>query len=360
MLNKTIKASFAVVGGITGFTLTNTVLSIAGKDMADWLKLGCVLLAILFAAVLFYLIANKIIETVFAAFDWLESKIQKMTLYELTLSSIGSIMGLIIANLVVIPVRNLDVIGLPLAIFANILFGSIFFGIGIAVGRKNEGFMEFFKSGKSGRKNENDVNKRKLLDTGIIIDGRIVDILKTGFLDSEFTVPDFVLEELRHIADSSDPIKRNRGRRGLDILNVLQKEFANYIKIEDMSSFEGAEVDDKLLKAAKSQGCIIVTIDYNLGKAAECQGVQVLNINDLANALKPIAIPGEEMLVHVIKDGKENGQGVGYLDDGTMIVIEGGRKHIGESINVMVTSILQTSAGRMIFAKPNFQMEKVI
>ncbi len=355
MLNKIIKSSFAVVGGISGFTLTDAIFSIIGININALPKSACFVFGILFTAALFYFTANIVIGSVFAVFEKLERAIQKMTLYESALSSIGTIIGLVIANLIIIPVKNLDVIGLPFAVFANIFFGSAFFAIGIILARKNEGILEHFKSGKTSRKNENVSIRHKLLDTSVIIDGRIVDILRTGFVDGEFVVPGFILEELRHIADSQDSIKRNKGRRGLDVLNLLQKEFRNSVKIEDVSSTEGMEVDDKLLKAAKELDGVVVTIDYNLSKVAGCQGIEVLNINDLANALKPIAIPGEEMFVQVIKDGKENGQGVGYLDDGTMIVVEGGKKFIGETIKVVVTSILQTSAGRMIFAKPIFQ-----
>lgn len=356
MLNKIIKSSFTVIGGISGFTLTEAIFSIVDINISPLPKAACFVLGILFTAVLFYFTANVVIKSVFFVFEKLERAIQNMTLFESALSSIGTIIGLIIANLVIIPVKNLYIIGLPLAIFANIFFGSAFFCIGIVLSRKYEGLLEHYKSGKTSRKNENVSIKCKLLDTSIIIDGRIVDILRTGFVGGEFVIPGFILEELRHIADSQDSIKRNKGRRGLDVLSILQKEFGNSVKIEDINSVEGMEVDDKLLKAAKELGGSIVTIDYNLGKVAGCQGIEVLNINDLANALKPIAIPGEEMFVQVIKDGRENGQGIAYLDDGTMIVVEGGKKFMGETIKVVVTSILQTSAGRMIFAKPSFQV----
>lgn len=160
------------------------------------------------------------------------------------------------------------------------------------------------------------------------------------------------MEELRHIADSSDALKRNRGRRGLDMLNRLQKEVRVPVEIYDGDFEDIAEVDSKLVKLAQTIGGKIITNDYNLNKVAEFQRVEVLNINELANAVKPVVLPGEEMVVQVIKDGKELGQGVAYLDDGTMIVVDGGKRHIGETIGVMVTSVLQTAAGRMIFAKP--------
>lgn len=199
----------------------------------------------------------------------------------------------------------------------------------------------------------------KILDTSVIIDGRIADICKTGFIEGVLVIPEFVLEELQHIADSSDLLKRNRGRRGLDILNRIQKELDVKVLIYEGDFEEISEVDTKLVKLAKVLQGKVVTNDFNLNKVCELQGVHVLNINDLANAVKPVVLPGEEIWVQVIKDGKEHGQGVAYLDDGTMIVVEGGSDFIGANIEVLVTSVLQTSAGRMIFAKPKL-LEKAL
>jgi uncharacterized protein YacL len=199
----------------------------------------------------------------------------------------------------------------------------------------------------------------KVLDTSVIIDGRIFDICQTGFVEGTLIIPNFVLEELRHIADSSDSLKRNRGRRGLDILNRIQKELSIDVQIWEKDFPDLSEVDTKLLKLAQTINGKVITNDYNLNKVAEFQGVPVLNINELANAIKPVVLPGEEMQIQIIKDGKESGQGIAYLDDGTMIVVEGGRKFIGETIDVTVTSVLQTAAGRMIFAKQKEYLEKV-
>jgi len=198
------------------------------------------------------------------------------------------------------------------------------------------------------------------LDTSVIIDGRIADICKTGFVEGPLIIPQFVLEELQHIADSSDTLKRNRGRRGLDILNKIQKELDIEVIIYDKKIDDVEEVDSKLLKLAQMLKGKIITNDFNLNKVAEVQGIEVLNVNELANAVKPIVLPGEEMVVHVIKDGKEFNQGLAYLDDGTMIVVEGGKQYIGEKIDVIVTSVLQTSAGRMIFAKPKSLVDKAV
>jgi uncharacterized protein YacL len=191
----------------------------------------------------------------------------------------------------------------------------------------------------------------KVLDTSVIIDGRISDILKTGFIEGALIIPEFVLDELRHISDSSDLLKRNRGRRGLDVLNEIQRESIADIRVTD-ANFDDAEVDVKLLKLAKKLNGFVVTNDFNLNKVAELQNVSVLNINELANAVKPVLLPGEDMALAIVKEGKESNQGIGYLDDGTMIVVENGKKYLNETINVTVTSVLQTSAGKMIFAKP--------
>jgi uncharacterized protein YacL len=194
------------------------------------------------------------------------------------------------------------------------------------------------------------LSKPKLLDTNVIIDGRIADICRTGFLEGPVYVPRFVLDELQLIADSSDSLKRARGRRGLDILNQMQKEMG--LEVPDISVSEsGGDVDARLVAAARQLDAVIVTNDYNLNRVAELQGVEVLNINELANALKPVVLPGEEMRVTIVKEGKERDQGVAYLDDGTMIVVEGAKKLIDQTLDIVVTSVLQTVQGKMIFGK---------
>ncbi len=192
-----------------------------------------------------------------------------------------------------------------------------------------------------------------LMDTSVIIDGRIADIARTGFVQGPMLVPAFVLIELQHIADSADPLRRRRGRRGLDILNRLQKDNTIPLRITDLDVEGVREVDDKLVILGKQLKSPILTNDYNLNRVAELQGVTVLNINELANAVKAIYLPGETMDVQVIQEGKEAGQGVAYLDDGTMVVIEDGKENINTTIPVTVTKVLQTAAGRMIFAKPD-------
>ena len=190
----------------------------------------------------------------------------------------------------------------------------------------------------------------RILDTSVIIDGRISDICFSGFLEGELVVPRFVLVELQAVADSEDPLKRNRGRRGLDVLNALQRQDRVEVRIEEQDFPELAAVDAKLVALAKSLNLPVMTNDFNLNKVAELQGVRILNINELANALKPVVLPGETILLNLIREGKEAGQAVGYLDDGTMVVVEGGRKLIGTQVETLVTSTLQTPAGRMVFA----------
>lgn len=359
MLNNTIKFSFATVGCITGITLTRTFFIYQLTYISPEIKILVYIAAALALGFIFYTTSNKLIEIVMESLDRLEMVIQKLTLYELVVGSIGLIIGLIIANLITIPIKNIDLIGTPVSIVLNILFGCL--GVAVAAGKKNENLFESFMGraadGAGAGKRKADP---KILDTSVIIDGRIIDICRSGFIEGELIVPSFVLDELRHIADSQDQLKRNRGRRGLDVLNMIQKDLQFPMRIETAEVGSDAEVDNALLKMAQKLGGKVLTVDFNLNKVANFQGVEVLNINELANAMKPIALPGEEMVVQVIKDGKENGQGVAYLDDGTMIVIDGGRKHIGEKLNVTVTSILQTAAGRMIFAKPKYLAEREV
>ena len=185
----------------------------------------------------------------------------------------------------------------------------------------------------------------------MIIDGRIADICRSGFLEGQLLVPNFVLDELRHIADLPDVLRRNRGRRGLDILNRMQKDMPGRIEIIEVDYPEIAEVDNKLLRMAQDLKCQVITNDYNLGKVAQVQGVKILNINELADALRAVWLPGETISVHIVQAGKEPNQGIAFLDDGTMIVVENGRQHIGQQVAVEVSSVLQTSAGRMIFVR---------
>jgi len=231
----------------------------------------------------------------------------------------------------------------------------IYLGSTIAMSMKEELF--YFFPRLSGSRSEGvqaqPPPRSKLLDTNVIIDGRIADICRTGFVEGPVYVPGFVLEELHLIADSPDALKRNRGRRGLDILNQMQAELKMLVQVYDDYGIEmdpNDGVDQKLVKLGKHLEASIITNDFNLNKVAQLQGVQVLNINELANAVKPVVLPGEKMIVGIVKEGREPMQGVGYLDDGTMVVVQQGKEHIGETLRVTVTSVIQTLAGRMIFA----------
>ena len=258
-----------------------------------------------------------------------------------------------IANLIGLAFSGFGPMGTFIVVLLNILFGVL--GFRVARKKKDEvnvTNLQRILIQQNPMKQESEIYGRpKILDTSVIIDGRIMDLLQTGFIEGKIIIPDFVLEELRHIADSADVLKRNRGRRGLDILNEIQKQLMVPVEIQEFTTSQPMEVDSMLLKMAESLDAFVVTNDFNLNKVAEFQGVRVLNINELANAIKPVVLPGEEMQVTIIKAGKEPGQGVAYLNDGTMIVVDGGNKFIGETKNVVVTSVLQTAAGRMIFTK---------
>ena len=229
--------------------------------------------------------------------------------------------------------------------------------LGIVMGMKIGKNLKSFNLGVLKGRSTSEVGN-KILDTSVIIDGRIADLCETGFLEGAFIIPQFVLQELQHIADSSDSLKRARGRRGLDVLHRIQKMPDIDVQIVENDYPNIREVDAKLVVLAKELGGKVMTNDLNLNKVAELQGVRVLNINELTNALKPVVLPGEGMRVYVVKEGKESGQGVAYLDDGTMIVVDNARKLIGRNIDVVVTSVLQTTAGRMIFSKIREDQEK--
>jgi uncharacterized protein YacL len=232
--------------------------------------------------------------------------------------------------------------------FLTITF-MLFLGyLGFAVGIKLKGDLRLLPAPTFGRSG---LNSPKVLDTSVIIDGRIADICKLGFIEGSLVIPRFVLAELQNIADSPEPLRRTRGRRGLDILNDIQKQVSIDVRISEIDFPEIGEVDAKLVRLAKDMQAKIITNDFNLNKIAQFQGIEVLNINDLANALKPIVLPNEDFIIKIIKEGKEQGQGIGYLDDGTMVVVENGSKLIGKEAKVTVTSVLQTSAGQMIFTK---------
>ncbi len=270
---------------------------------------------------------------------------------------IGLISGLIVAALLTFPISLLPApFGKILPFFAVLIFGYV--GIALFVMRQADIFsiIASLRGGSSASVKESSSgwaeNRNILLDTSVIIDGRIADITRTGFLPGTLLIPRFVLNELQYIADSPDSMRRQRGRRGMEVLSTLQKEPSMQVKISDIDVEGMREVDDKLVVLARQMRCPILTNDYNLNRVAELQGVTVLNINELANAVKSVLLPGEIMSVKVIQEGREAGQGVAYLDDGTMVVVENGREYMDQEITLMVTKVLQTAAGRMIFGRP--------
>ena len=360
MLEKIVKLISSImgiaIGCIVGKVLITLGIRQGIKVFVEPLYTGLILLiVILIFAIIFYFLSSFIYKGIIAIIDGFERNIQKLTVTEFLFGTLGLLVGLVFATLIGVPISRIHFVIGPILFVLIDLIGALV-GIKIFIKRKDDILNLLTSIKKNGiRDKKNKHNEKicpKILDTSVIIDGRIFDICQTGFVEGPLVIPGFVLNELRHISDSADGLKRNRGRRGLDILNKIQKELSIETQIYEEDFPEIAEVDAKLLKLAQVLNGKVVTNDFNLNKVAEFQGVPVLNINELANAIKPVLLPGEEMKVVVMKDGKEASQGIAYLDDGTMIVVEGGRKFISEEIMVVVTSVLQTAAGRMIFAKP--------
>lgn len=365
MLKRIVQACFLLLGGTLGIFLIPELLKLVKLDGVALINNPYI--SAIIGAIIFYLITFWAVDFIVNGVKWLEDRIVKAPITDILFGSLGLIFGLIVAFLAGLAINQMEIpiINTYVPILLTLLLGYLGFQVGF---KKRDELTSLFsinrggkKRGADGGETEKDTSSKrlKILDTSVIIDGRIADICQTGFLDGIIVIPQFVLEELQHIADSSDALKRNRGRRGLDILNRIQKEIDIQVEMYEIDFDDIQEVDSKLVKLAKLTDGIVVTNDYNLNKVCEFQNVNVLNINDLANAVKPVVLPGEELNVQVIKDGKEYNQGVAYLDDGTMIVVEEGRNYIGKRIDVVVTSVLQTSAGRMIFAKPKL-LEKAL
>lgn len=354
MLKKVIQVAFLFIGGALGLILLPPLYELLSLSSNPWINNPYVSVAV--GAVLLFVLSFALSDYFVKLITWMEEVLIKVPVGDLLFGTLGLMIGLSVAALAGIAIRGID---LPIITGVAIIIISIILGyLGFRLGfNKRDELLSLFSRGGSVSKKkgtEGEVtSSKKLLDTSVIIDGRIADISETGFVEGDLVVPQFVLTELQHIADSSDTLKRTRGRRGLDVLKRLQDERKSQVKIVEKDFEDVTEVDLKLVRLAKHMDAQILTNDFNLNKVCDLHQVQVLNINDLANAVKPVVIPGEDMQVVVIKDGKEHNQGVAYLDDGTMIVVEGGRTYIGQAITVTVTSVLQTSAGRMIFAKPN-------
>jgi uncharacterized protein YacL len=366
MIDKLARAILTIIGISLGVFIGVIVSRMNMFNFTDMQNIFVIIILGLVFGIIFFLLTPKVKKVSLNIVSAFEKELLKFSTGDIILGAAGLIVGFIIAFLISQPFTNIKYLGPAIAVLSYLLFGYL--GIKIATRKKDDVIcwpsINLKKSpltkNKSDKATVNSLISPKILDTSVIIDGRIADICRTGFVEGSMVIPEFVLKELRHIADSSDSLKRNRGRRGLDILNILQKEKIVDVVIESKDYGDNIEVDIKLLKLAQDLGGKVLTNDFNLNKVAEFQGVEVLNINELANAVKPVVLPGEEMNVMIVKDGKESGQGLAYLDDGTMIVIEGGRKCIGDSVVVTVTSVLQTAAGRMIFAKLKNVINKAV
>ncbi len=344
-----------ILFGIIGW-LVGTVL--AGTSDLNALSLRYILPLSIVGAILGALVAPWLTTRPAA---WMRRVIRELTAAQLLAGSLGLVIGLVIAALASLPLLSLPYpFKSILPTIAAIIFGYL--GIMVMVLRQKDIFALFRRrpgsslptdaepsADNGGGKHE----EALLLDTSVIIDGRIADIATTGFIRAPMLIPRFVLAELQYIADSPDSLRRNRGRRGLEMLNRMQRESPVPVRIVDIDVEGVRQVDAKLVQLARQMEAPIITNDYNLNRVAGLQGVKVLNINELSNAVKSVVLPGEAMGIRVIQEGKEAGQGIGYLDDGTMVVVENGRRYMDSEIEVVVTKVLQTNAGRMIFASPN-------
>ncbi len=338
-----------LLGLIAGVEYASFIISEAGVH--GYTLRAVVLLLTALAGSLFGFFGLPYVTT--KPFFWLEDKLNVTPLPDLVAATVGLLVGLLLAALVGLFLAKLPwYLGFVISLMVALVFA--YWGVTLGLNRRNEMMALVLGPARAADAAGGGGTRvaTVLLDTSVIIDGRIMDIAQTGFLRDHMLVPHFVLAELQYIADSSDTLRRNRGRRGLEVLNLLQKEPLVNIEFTDDDIPDVPEVDMKLIRLARNRNAAIMTNDYNLNRVAQLEGVRVLNLNTLANALKPVVIPGEEMNVQLIKDGKEPNQGVGYLDDGTMIVVENGRRYMNQTIGVVVTSVLQTAAGRMIFAMP--------
>jgi uncharacterized protein YacL len=311
-----------------------------------------------------YLLADQL-ETVHALGDWIvwvgaltgfvfallalsiEKIIKKAPLKVILGGTFGLFLGLVVAYLLGYAFSGLQNSAIRISI--SVILSCVFGYIGLVLGGKKVEEFKWPSWGGLLTKGTSKKSSAKVLDTSVIIDGRIADICETGFIEGPLLVPQFVLQELQHIADSADNLKRARGRRGLDILNRMQKDDSAEVKVVEQDYPKHKEVDAKLIALAQEMHAKIITNDFNLNKVAQLQGIVVLNINQLANSLKPMVLPGEVLQLQIMREGKEQGQGVAYLDDGTMVVVENASRHLGREVEASVTSILQTTAGRMIF-----------
>jgi uncharacterized protein YacL len=349
-----IRVLGAALGGLVGLALA--AISVEGRQLFTDVPYSGAFLAAWVVAWIVVGFAILPYLTVVPAL-WLLRQVEALSTAEFVAAVIGLLIGLLMGLLLGLPLSNFDPpLGTWLPLGVSLLFGLGMLGLTVAkradllLAAQAIGLVRNQDPAAAAGLRMGDPHI--VVDTSAIIDGRIAEIVESGFIYGTLVIPRFVLDELQHIADSSDALRRNRGRRGLEILNRMQKEPGTPVEIVEDDVPDVAEVDAKLVALAIGRSRVILTNDFNLNRVAELQGVRVMNINSLANAVKPAVLPGEELHVRVIQEGKEAGQGVGFLDDGTMIVIEGGARHIDRELDVSVTRVLQTVAGRMIFAQP--------
>ena len=349
-----IRVLGAALGGLVGLALATIEVN-GGQLFSDAPNAGAFLAAWVVAWIVVGFAILPYLTVVPAV--WLVRRVEDLSTAEFVAAILGLLIGLLRGLLLGLRLSRFDPpLGTWLPLGVSLLFGLGMLGLTVAkradllVAAEAIGLIRPHDQAAAalGRMGDPHI----VVDTSAIIDGRIAEIVESGFIYGTLVIPRFVLDELQHIADSSDALRRNRGRRGLEILNRMQKEPGTPVEIVEDDVPDVAEVDAKLVALALARSRVILTNDFNLNRVAELQGVRVMNINSLANAVKPAVLPGEELHVRVIQEGKEAGQGVGFLDDGTMIVIEGGARHIDRELDVSVTRVLQTVAGRMIFAQP--------
>ena len=359
------------VGYIVSFPLFSLMRSMDVGILADQSYGFIIMVGILMVlcGLIGFVIGKPLADLIVRGTTLLEQRLKQMPFPALISSTIGLIVGLLIAALLASTVKQLPVIGTYMPVVLSVLFGYLGLSVGYRWRETVDGFMGAFKrTSRRSRKDAKDskddkgeaalpealayktVTHPKVLDTSVIIDGRIVEICKAGFLEGPLVITNFVLDELRHIADSGDSLKRVRGRRGLDILNELRETDVEVINVS-IDYEDIPEVDAKLVQLAKDCNGYVVTNDFNLNQVASFQKVKTLNVTELAGAITTVVLPGEHMRVEVVARGKENDQGVGYLDDGTMVVVENGKHVIGKTVDTTVTSVIQTNAGRMIFVR---------
>jgi uncharacterized protein YacL len=341
-----LRLLLALVGGVTGYEVGRALLSHNGYWGVPYYALvtACVLAGIIVGAAVGAMVGGAITRLG----RRLDRATSLVTASGLIFSTAGLLVGLAIAALSSLAIKDLPLVGLYFLPLLFAISGYLFAYLGFK--RHTDIARLFGLKGLLQQPGAKQFIRPKILDTSVIIDGRVGDVVATGFVEGDLIVPGFVLEELQGIADSTDPARRARGRRGLDTVHALQ-EAHSHVSIIERDFPNVAEVDAKLIRLAKEIKGVIVTTDYNLNKVSQIQGVEVLNVNDLANTLKAVVMPGEHMQLRVVREGKDADQGVGYLDDGTMVVIEGGRKRIGEEVDVEVTSVLQNPSGKMIFTR---------